>query len=267
VVRGRGALDVETVPPAVAQGLPLEDHAPQGPDADLLCDVMDSATRLLGRHDVNRVRLDLGENAADRIWLWGGGGRPLLEPFPIRTGRRLAVVGAVPLVRGLGVLAGATVPDVPGATGDHETAYEAKLQCALELLEDHDVVLLHLAAANEACHQTDVRLKQRILEDIDRRVVGPALAALGRRLDARLLVTTDHMTSALVGSPDVGAHVPFGLWGAGVSSHREVRYTEEHAAAGDLCVDPGHALLELLLKPTAGSPVVAPEEPGNAVVG
>ncbi len=249
VVRGRGPLAVDCVPPARAQGLPVEDHAPGGPDGPFLEHLMEEAARILGRHDVNRVRLDLGENPADRIWLWGGGGRPVIEPFELRTGRRLGVVGAVPLVRGLGLTIGATVPDVDGATGDPETRYEAKLEAALALLEDHDVVLLHVAAANEACHQTDARLKQRVLEDLDRRLVGPALAELRRRMDVRLLVTTDHMTSAVVGTDGADAFVPFALWGPGVSSHRSVRYTEEDAAAGDLVVDPGHTLLELLLKP------------------
>ncbi len=249
VVHGRGALDAETVPPARAQGLPVGEHLPSGPDGGFLAQMMEEAARLLGHHDVNRVRLDLGENAADRIWLWGGGGPPVIEPFELKTGHRLGLVAAVPLVRGLGLAVGATVPDVEGATGDPETLYEAKVEAALQLLETHDVVLVHVAAANEACHQTDVRLKQRVLEDIDRRLVAPFLAEARRRLDLRLLVTTDHMTSSLVGSDDLDPLVPFALWGPGVSSHRDVRYTEAHAATGDLVVDPGHGLLELLLKP------------------
>jgi len=273
VVHRAADLDVRCVPPAWAQGLPIEEHLPQGADAPFLREIMDEAALVLGRHDINRVRLDLGENAADRIWLWGGGGPALVEPFALRHGRSLGVVAAVPLVKGLGRLVGATVPDLPGATGDAHTDYEGKLRCALELLDAHDVVLLHLTAANEACHQTDVSAKLRVLEEIDRRVVGPALAALSRRLDTRLLVTTDHMTSALVHAKAqrreqlerAGTHVPFALWGAGVSSHRPTRFTEEAAAGSDLVVDPGHQLLELLLKPLGAglSAVVA----GGAAAG
>jgi 2,3-bisphosphoglycerate-independent phosphoglycerate mutase len=251
VVHGRPELDVTTVPPAVAQGLPIEQHLPTGADGGFLREIMQTAARMLGNHDVNRVRLDLGENAADQIWLWGEGRRVLIEPFELRTGLRLAVVAAVPLVRGLGISIGATVPGVPGATGDQQTDLGAKLACALELLETHDVVLLHVGAANEACHQTDIPAKVQALERIDRVLVGPAHQALLRRLDTRLLVTTDHMTSALV-SGGCTTHVPFALWGPGVSSHRDVRYTEEDAARGDLVVDTGHTLLELTLKRTTG---------------
>ncbi|MDG2149202.1 MAG: 2,3-bisphosphoglycerate-independent phosphoglycerate mutase [Planctomycetota bacterium] len=251
VIHGRGALDAKTVPPARAQGLPVQDHQPEGPDGPFLTHIMEQAAQVLGEHDVNRVRLDLNENPADRIWLWGGGSQPVIEPFEVKTGRRLGVVGAVPLARGLGRAVGATVPTLPGATGDFETSYEEKLSAAFDLLESHDVVLVHVAAANEACHQTDVRLKQRALEEMDRRLVGPALADLRGRDDVRLLVTTDHMTSALVGSEGMHDLVPFALWGPGVSSHREVRYTEADAAKGDLVVDPGYSLLELLLKPNS----------------
>lgn len=257
VVHGGRGLRLETVPPQEVQGHAIADYLPYGPDAAELVELCARAEAVLAAHDVNRVRVDLGENPADRIWPWGPGGRVELEPFELRTGRRLAVVAAVPLVRGLGTLAGADVPQVQGATGHYDTDWSAKLRTALAALEDHEVVLLHLAAANEACHETDVRLKLRVIEEIDRFVVGPLLHELKRRGDVRLLLTTDHMTSA-VARERAATHVPFAAWGPGLPPGRAARFTEEAAAAGDLQVEQGHTLLEYVLE---GSLPAAPRPP------
>ena len=131
---------------------------------------------------------------------------------------------------------------VPGATGYYDTDYPAKLAAALDALETHDVVLLHLAAANEACHETDVRLKVKVIEDIDRFVVGPLLARLRKRGDTRLLLTTDHMTSTVEREGST-TRVPFAAWGPGVEPVRSTRFTEDEAARGELHVEEGHTLL------------------------
>jgi 2,3-bisphosphoglycerate-independent phosphoglycerate mutase len=247
VVRGGRQLDFETVPPQEVQGHPLADYLPYGPDAGDLLDLLERAAEVLAAHDVNRVRVDLGENPADRIWPWGPGWATELEPFSLRTGRSLCMIAAVPLVRGLGAMMGADVPLVPGATGHYDTDWTAKTRRALAELDSHDVVVLHLAAANEACHETDVRLKIRVIEEMDRFVVGPLMSALAERGDTRLLLTTDHMTSTVEREQST-THVPFALWGPGIDVSRGVnRFTEEEAEAGDMHVEDGYTMLEYVL--------------------
>jgi 2,3-bisphosphoglycerate-independent phosphoglycerate mutase len=256
VMHGGRKLRIETVPPQEVQGHALDDYLPYGPDAAPLLELLERANAVLAAHDVNRVRVDLGENPADRIWPWGAGWRTELEPFGLRTDRSLCIVAAVPLVRGLGAMMGAEVPLVPGATGYYDTDWNGKLQRALAALEAHDVVLLHLAAANEACHETDVRLKVRVIEEIDRFVVGPLAAALDKRTDVRLYLTTDHMTSTVQREGST-THVPFALWGPDVTPMRTPgRFTEAAAAAGDLHVEDGHAMLEYVLGKALPRPVV-----------
>jgi 2,3-bisphosphoglycerate-independent phosphoglycerate mutase len=259
VIHGGRELRIDTVPPQQVQGHPIEDYLPYGPDAGELNALIEAAERVLAVHDVNRVRVDLGENPADRVWPWGGGWRTELEPFELRTGKSLCVVAAVPLVRGLGVMMGAEVPTVTGATGYYDTDWTAKLRCATEALDRHDVVVLHLAAANEACHETDVRLKIKVIEEMDRFIVGPLLSLLERRGDTRLLVTTDHMTSTVEREGST-THVPFALWGPGIAPPRSGgRFTESVAAAGDLQVEEGHTMLEYALG--AALPRRSPDRP------
>ncbi|MCB9896602.1 MAG: 2,3-bisphosphoglycerate-independent phosphoglycerate mutase [Planctomycetes bacterium] len=245
VVHDARGLQIETTAPQWVAGKPVSDGLPKGRDAKLLLDFMSSAAKVLARHDINRVRIDLGENPAAHVWPWGGGTRAVVEPFELRHGLSLGVVAAVPLARGLGRTLGAEVRDVPGATGGWDTDYAAKVSAALELLARHDVVLLHLGAPNEASHPGNPRLKVSVLEDVDRRVVAPLRAALVKRDDVRLLVTTDHMTPLPGGR--VTSEVPFVIWGPGIAPTRDVPFTEEGAAAADLRVDEGRLLFDWLL--------------------
>ncbi|MEC8941515.1 MAG: 2,3-bisphosphoglycerate-independent phosphoglycerate mutase [Verrucomicrobiota bacterium] len=242
VLHGGRDLDFQTVPPQQVQGRDLAVAMPTGPDAVVLLEIMEEAGQILASHDVNQVRIDLKENPADRIWLWGEGPAPALEPFRLRTGRSLAVVAAAPLVRGIGAVAGAEVITVDGATGSYDTNYKGKLVAALEALEKHDVVLLHIAAANEACHETDIYRKISTIEEMDHLVVGPLIKALEARGDSRLMVTTDHMTSTVEREESTDL-VPFALWEPNGESTRGERFTEEQAALGDFVVEAGHSLL------------------------
>src|SRR5690606_39651641 len=103
--------------------------------------------------------------AANQVWLWGQGRRPDLPSFREVTGKEGALVTAVDLIRGLGVLAGLEVVEVPGATGWYDTNYEGKRDAALRTLADGaDVFLLHVEATDEAGHAGDLEAKVAALE-------------------------------------------------------------------------------------------------------
>lgn len=251
LVRGGARWDLETVSARRAMGRPLDEVAPRGEHADALRALMADAQRVLARHDVNQVRVDLGENPADSIWPWGGGRATEVEPFALRHGRSLAIVGAVPVVRGVRRLVEAKGAVTRGATGGADTDLGAKVQAALGALERFDVVLLHVAAVSEPTASGDVRRKVKVVEDLDRLVVGPVVTALRRRGDARLLLTTDHgpplADEDVEGDVPRAPGVPWALWGPGVAAGRGARFDERTAALGDLHVDAGHGLLEYAL--------------------
>jgi 2,3-bisphosphoglycerate-independent phosphoglycerate mutase len=125
------------------------------------------------------------------MWLWGEGTAPRLPAFRELHGLSGAVVGAVDLVRGIGRCAGFTVLDVPGATGALDTDYGAKARAALEALEDHAFVWVHVEAPDEASHQGDLAEKIRAIECIDREVLAPLLAAAD---PPAVMVLPDHHT-------------------------------------------------------------------------
>jgi 2,3-bisphosphoglycerate-independent phosphoglycerate mutase len=98
------------------------------------------------------------------------------------------------LVRGVGVLAGWTRIDVPGATGYLDTDYAAKGRAALRALGDFDIVCVHIEAPDEASHEGRAAAKIEALERIDREIVAPIAGALESFDRWRIVISPDHST-------------------------------------------------------------------------
>ncbi len=106
------------------------------------------------------------------------GRHPACRSSPSFIGLNGAIISAVDLVRGVGVLAGWTRIDVPGATGYLDTDYAAKGAYGIEALEEYDIVCVHVEAPDEASHEGRHDAKVEALERIDRDIVGPIREAL-----------------------------------------------------------------------------------------
>ena len=157
--------------------------------------LLERAREILADHPVNRERARQGKRTANCIWLWGEGKRPAMETLEKRFGIRGGLISAVDLLKGIGVLGGLEVIDVPGATGYLDTNYEGKAQAALKVLERDDFVLVHVEAPDETGHQGLAREKVQAVADFDSRIVAPIVEEMERRGEPfRLVVTMDHYT-------------------------------------------------------------------------
>jgi len=234
-------------PPHDIPGRRIEPHLPKGKGADWLKKIMALAHGLLADHDVNVVRRDMGENPATDIWLWGPGARASLPIFAERFGMRGAVVAAVDVVRGIAKCAGFEVLEVPGATGYVDTDYEAKGAAAVEALDRHDLVVVHIQAPDEAGHLGDVHEKVTAIERVDKFIVGPVLEK-ARTFDAwRVMVVVDHLT--LVDKRVHSAEAPpFCFAGKSVRGTQQKPFSEASARASDLHVEFGCDLMEYFLR-------------------
>jgi 2,3-bisphosphoglycerate-independent phosphoglycerate mutase len=177
--------DAECVPPHDLTGRPA--LLPTGPAAAKLIDLMEASKPV-----VRAAAAEVG-SVASQIWLWGQGTRPQLPDFTARYGVPGRLSSAVDLVRGLGVLSGIEVLDVPGATAGFDNDYGAQRDAALASLQDRDFFLLHVEATDEAGHQGAIDEKVTSLERWDSEIIGPIVGALG---DApyRILLLPDHAT-------------------------------------------------------------------------
>jgi 2,3-bisphosphoglycerate-independent phosphoglycerate mutase len=226
--------DAVCVPPHDLLGQPAA--GPAGPSADKLGEVMRASRAVLAEAPI----------AATQIWLWSQGRPPRLPAFAARHGVAGALVAAVNVVRGLGTLTGLTVIDVPGATGWYDTDYAAKRDAALAALADGtDLVIVHVAATDEAGHAGDAAEKVRSLASWDGLLLRGLVEGLDQMGRWRLLFLPDHATPVSLRT-HTDVPVPYLLSGSG----REFtggRYSE--AAAAGLPVEPAHELMGRLVSP------------------
>jgi 2,3-bisphosphoglycerate-independent phosphoglycerate mutase len=235
-----------TQPPHDIPDQPVADHLPQGPGSPLLRELMERSRDVLRDHPMNETRRAHGERPATQVWLWGQGKAPQLRPFAQLYGKRGAIISAVDLVRGVGVLLGWRRIDVAGATGYLDTDYAAKGRAAVQALGSEDLVCVHVEAPDEASHEGRADVKVAALEAIDQHMVGPLLEALPAYGAWRILVSPDHRTPLRTRAHAHGA-VPFAWAGSGILSTGQPSYDEVVAAMSDLAFEHGHELMRHFL--------------------
>jgi len=232
-----------STPPHDVTDCEIAPYLPSGPGADELRQLMDGSVSLFAADQANVAR---GEQAATQTWLWGQGCRPALTPFEDRFHVRTAVITAVDLLRGMGRLLGWDIVDVVGATGYLDTDYAAKGRAAISSLADHEFVVVHVEAPDEASHEGVAEEKVKALERIDQDIVGPLHEYLRKQGEYRLLLSPDHPTYLRTKTHSHG-NVPVAACGQGIEPDAAVAYNDVTAAASSLIFEQGCHLMPWFL--------------------
>jgi len=129
-LRRDGAIGVP--PPEMIVGLPWKRHLPKSPLGATLNSLIEDAAKLLESHPINRVRIDLGENPANLLWLWGSvGGESAQPPWSARTGLAGAVISNGFMVRGLALAMGLEWKSGPSSIEEAPLAHALKTVAGL----------------------------------------------------------------------------------------------------------------------------------------
>ncbi len=245
-----GPEGIKTYPPHDLLGRDIYEAWLVYENEPILRDFLLKAMAFLEKHPINLKRKEEGKLPANALWPWGQGRMPKLEPFEEKWGLKGAVVAAVDLIRGLGVLAGFKIIDVPGATGYLDTNYEGKAMAAIEALkEGADFVFLHVEAPDEASHEGSLDLKLKAIQDFDRYVVRTVLEEATAQLgEHRLMVVTDHYTPISLRT-HASKPVPFAIYDSrDPQVKRTGGYNEKSAAETGLFFKTGEKLLSHFLQ-------------------
>ena len=238
---------VRCVPPHDISGKSISRNLPKGDSADVVIQLMEDARKILDKHEINLVRVDLKENPANMIWLWGQGVRPSMPKFTDKYGLTGSVISAVDLIKGLGKLIGLEVINVKGATGYYDTNYEGKAKAALESLKTNDFVFVHVEAADEAGHNGDLREKITAIERFDQMIVGTILEEFKNKQNFRVLVMPDHATPVSL-KTHVADDVLFGVYGQGIVAGGFLSYSEKEALKSELNFEKGYELMDYFIR-------------------
>lgn len=240
-------LKVKCRPPHDITGQSISRNLPRGKNANFLVDLMHRAGSFLERHEINRVRVDLKENPANSIWLWGQGKRSGLPKFKDSYGLSGSVISAVDLIKGIGRIIGLEPINVPGATGYYDTDYLAKAKYGIKSLKKKDFIFIHVEAPDEAGHNADLRAKITAIERFDSRVVGQMLGHFQNRTDFRILVLPDHYTPISLRT-HTSEPIFFALHGQEVKKDKICAFSESAARESKLNFSQGWQLMNYFIK-------------------
>ena len=239
--------DLKCIPPHDIVDESISKNFPKGDGAEVLIKLMEDSRQALEKHEVNLIRIDLKENPANMIWLWGQGKKPNMPGFKVKYGLSGSVISAVDLIKGMGKIMGLGVINVPGATGYYDTDYEGKAKAALKCLKKQDFVFVHVEAPDEAGHNGDLREKITAIERFDQLVVGTILEAFKDEHDFRILVLPDHATPIQI-KTHTSEPVLFGIYGKGGVAGDFSGYCEKEAEKSGLYFEEGHELMGYFIR-------------------
>jgi 2,3-bisphosphoglycerate-independent phosphoglycerate mutase len=203
--------------------------------------------RLLKNHPVNHVRQSKGLPVANSIWLWGQGRSPQMITFKERFGMDGYVISAVHLIKGIGILAGLEVLEVPGITGYFDTNYEGKAQYALRGLRKKDFMYVHVEAPDEAGHMGNLKFKIEAIEAFDEKIVGAILKGMKDFKRYKVLVLPDHPTPLSVRTHTADS-VPYVIYSNedGAKTTHTKKFDEISAGLSGISIERGFELIERL---------------------
>jgi 2,3-bisphosphoglycerate-independent phosphoglycerate mutase len=225
------------VHPALTDG-DLDIYLPQGRKGEWARKVLDESGRVLARLTVNDVRVDLGENPATHLWLWGGG--RFYQPGP-RTG---ALLSNSRMAAGLARVLGMEAVDLKEPWSDDPGVALRNTEVFSQALDRHDRLVVYLESPREAADFGTVAEKVRLLERFDLTLLGPLVKVLEARAPSRLVLTADNNLGPAGAEP--AARVPVAVWRQGVKLDGAPRWDEQACrggALGQLAPEDVHELL------------------------
>ena len=218
-----GAVDPGVFPEA---GMPLED-SPVRKESDRQV-VMRKAGGILASASINDVRVDLGENPANGLWLWGGG--PPVAPsmvWPSNVTRPLMVTNS-PLARGMAVLCGMETLELGDVWSEASTPDLVKTDRLYQTMLRHDLTVVYVEAPGEGGRFGGGVEKVKAIDRLDIHVLGRLNEVLKQYPEHRLMI------AALPPDGMWIEETPVVLSGSGISPDAVNRWSEAECADGAL---------------------------------
>ncbi|HBT95377.1 MAG TPA: cofactor-independent phosphoglycerate mutase [Coriobacteriia bacterium] len=222
--------------------MPVAEHRPQGPAAQLIMDFEARAKAVLETSPVNARRKEQGKLPATDVFAFWPGKRPDgMADFKATYGKQAAVNSGVDLLNGIAQLAGIKRYTFDGVTDGPNNDYVAQAEGAIKMLEENEVAFIHVEAPDAEGHDGNIEGKRLAVEAIDREIIS-RLVAYGETRPLRILALPDHPTPVMTKRHSEDP-VPFVMAGPGIAVNDGQRLTENEAKSAGLLVDPGYGLL------------------------
>lgn len=189
------------------------------------------AAEILETHEVNKVRVDLSENPANALWVWGAGHSLASNPFA--DGERAVVMSSSDAWKGAALAAGVDWHPAFNSQKAEPSDIAELAGRFFAFLKTHDTLYLQLPNMDRCALIGDYKKKIRWIEALDQHIVGPARDHIGS--SGRLAIVSGFVTAS-ARRERTSTEAPYLLWGAGETASNAAEFSEESASAAGKAV-------------------------------
>lgn len=210
---------------------PLDNSDEARRAADLLEEFTKKSYEVLKDHPLNMIRIKEGKPPANVVLSRDAGSRlPNFQHIKEKYGREFASMVEMPVERGIALLCGMDLVELPQPTGDQAWDYRKRAELASELVEAYGAVYVHIKGPDEPAHDGNCNGKKRAIEMIDKHFFGNLELDLSKIVVA---VTSDHATPCMLRAHS-GDPVPLIVSGSGIIKDGTEAFGESQCARGSL---------------------------------
>jgi 2,3-bisphosphoglycerate-independent phosphoglycerate mutase len=215
--------------------------------AKLLNEFTRKATEVLNNAAVNKKRIAEGKLPGNLILSRDAGDiLPKFPPLKELYGVNFGSFVQMPVEKGIALLTGLNIVDVPASSGHVDVDYSVWAKIALEKIKDFDGLYIHRKGPDEPAHDGRFEDKKKNIEDIDKHFFGNLLKKL--KLDDYIIaVTADHSTPCKMKAHSADP-VPLLVCGGEIVPEGTESFSECAAAKGSLGEIEGKELLSRLIE-------------------
>ncbi len=219
--------------------------------AGLINEFTRKSHQVLQQAAVNKKRVADGKVPANVILARDAGDHlPQFPPMRELYGVSFGSFVEMPVEKGIALLTGLDVVEVPPQTGHWDVDYAVWAKIALQRIAGFDGLYIHIKGPDEPGHDGDFKRKKDIIEAIDKHFFGKLLPHLKLK-DTIIVVTADHSTPCMLKSHSADP-VPLLLCGGSVTPDGTMSFSERAAAEGSLGEILGKDLMGLIIKTAKG---------------
>ena len=215
--------------------------------AELTNEFVKKSSEVLESSEINKKRRQEGKPPANLILAREAGNRlPKFPPMKKVFGIKFGSLVEMPVEKGIALLTGLDIIDVPLPTGDLEKDYNLRSSIALDKIKKFDALYIHLKGPDEPAHDGNFKKKIESIEAIDRHFFQKLIPQVD--LDRCLIaVTADHSTPCKMKAHSADP-VPLMIAGCGVKSDGISSFAESACKKGSLGELLGPELMPLFMK-------------------
>jgi 2,3-bisphosphoglycerate-independent phosphoglycerate mutase len=234
----------------VAQSTPMPGYekSPEAQEASkLLNEFTDKSIKTLNESLLNKKRVSEGKLPGNLILSRDAGDSlPKFPPISDQFGLKFGSFVQMPVEKGIALLTGIEVIDVPQSSGHLDVDYPVWAKLALESIKTYDGLYIHIKGPDEPAHDGDWKLKKDIIEAIDKYFFGSLLPNLD--MDSAIIaVTADHSTACAV-KAHTADPVPLLVSGGNIKPDGSMSFSEKAAKLGSIGEIKGVDIMPLLVK-------------------